>query len=308
MTMLWIRSVPTVLGAGARKYGLSVCYPLFSLSAFLALLLVPQGLKPFLPSADGRQVANLAMAHSFISRLLHDDAWLYFRRSWQMGKSSFIATWHWLCTCAMLCCGNSGNIDDEEVQLRGGKVTDSELDRWKAQALAPEPDVPAAAAPREIVSSFRGQDQSAVQKEAMARLVRSFVRGRALEASSLARGAGSLEASFDRELSQMRLKPLTAEDTLSRLLCAFGSHHMVGMDQTQCCCSRSDREGQAMSLFLRASSKHLQRQASWHRDRVMDEESVATTMVRSVQTLQHPLAPFALGAAQKSQQPAAGAG
>eukprot|EP00439_Symbiodinium_sp_Y106_P082444 s597_g21.t2 len=291
MTMLWIRSVPTVLGAGARKYGLSVCYPLFSLSAFLALLLVPQGLKPFLPSADGRQVANLAMAHSFISRLLHDDAWLYFRRSWQMGKSSFIATW------------SLG-----EVQLRGGKVTDSELDRWKAQALAPEPDVPAAAAPREIVSSFRGQDQSAVQKEAMARLVRSFVRGRALEASSLARGAGSLEASFDRELSQMRLKPLTAEDTLSRLLCAFGSHHMVGMDQTQCCCSRSDREGQAMSLFLRASSKHLQRQASWHRDRVMDEESVATTMVRSVQTLQHPLAPFALGAAQKSQQPAAGAG
>lgn len=40
-----------------------------------------------------QKVANLAMAHSFISRLLHDDAWLYFRRSWQMGKSSFIATW-----------------------------------------------------------------------------------------------------------------------------------------------------------------------------------------------------------------------
>eukprot|EP00913_Durusdinium_trenchii_P034308 g32100.t1 len=38
-------------------------------------------------------VANLAMAHAFISRLLHDDAWLYFRRSWQMGESSFIATW-----------------------------------------------------------------------------------------------------------------------------------------------------------------------------------------------------------------------
>lgn len=40
-----------------------------------------------------QKVANLAMAHSFISRLLHDDAWLYFRRSWQMGQSSFIATW-----------------------------------------------------------------------------------------------------------------------------------------------------------------------------------------------------------------------
>lgn len=40
-----------------------------------------------------QKVANLAMAHAFISRLLHDDAWLYFRRSWQMGESSFIATW-----------------------------------------------------------------------------------------------------------------------------------------------------------------------------------------------------------------------
>ncbi|CAE7487761.1 unnamed protein product, partial [Symbiodinium necroappetens] len=179
-----------------------------------------------------------------------------------------------------------------EVQLRGGKLADSELDRWKAQALiAPEPDVPAAAAPREIVPSFRGQDQSAVQKEAMARLVRSFVRGRALEVSSLARGAGSHDASFDRELSEMRLKPLTAEGVewaipflyvldavvelppgISRyslpatVRIRLAPHAGHGPDTVLLQLANAE-EGQAMSLFLRASSKHLQRQASWHRDR-----------------------------------------
>eukprot|EP00930_Biecheleria_cincta_P055612 TRINITY_DN41923_c0_g1_i1.p1 TRINITY_DN41923_c0_g1~~TRINITY_DN41923_c0_g1_i1.p1 ORF type:complete len:1283 (+),score=205.77 TRINITY_DN41923_c0_g1_i1:231-4079(+) len=40
-----------------------------------------------------RKVANLVMAHCLINRVLHDDAWLYFRRTWLMGNSSFVATW-----------------------------------------------------------------------------------------------------------------------------------------------------------------------------------------------------------------------
>jgi len=40
-----------------------------------------------------QKVANLAMAHALVGKILHDDAWLYFRRSWQMGQSFFIATW-----------------------------------------------------------------------------------------------------------------------------------------------------------------------------------------------------------------------
>lgn len=40
-----------------------------------------------------QKVANLVMAHCLINRVLHDDAWLYFRRTWLMGTSSFVATW-----------------------------------------------------------------------------------------------------------------------------------------------------------------------------------------------------------------------
>ncbi|CAE8678915.1 unnamed protein product [Polarella glacialis] len=40
-----------------------------------------------------QKVANLSMAHSMVSRVLHDDAWLYFRRTWQTPTSSFVATW-----------------------------------------------------------------------------------------------------------------------------------------------------------------------------------------------------------------------
>jgi len=41
-----------------------------------------------------QRIANLSMVRCMVSRLLHDDAWLYFRREWTvLGGSSFVATW-----------------------------------------------------------------------------------------------------------------------------------------------------------------------------------------------------------------------
>jgi len=81
-------------GITARLIQKKDCLNAFT-TALEAELRDPKGAKedPKKLQLHHQKVANLAMAHAFISRLLHDDAWLYFRRSWQMGQSSFIATW-----------------------------------------------------------------------------------------------------------------------------------------------------------------------------------------------------------------------
>lgn len=81
-------------GITARLIQKKDCLQAFT-TALEAELRDPKGAKedPKKLQLHHQKVANLAMAHAFISRLLHDDAWLYFRRSWQMGSSSFIATW-----------------------------------------------------------------------------------------------------------------------------------------------------------------------------------------------------------------------
>lgn len=44
--------------------------------------------------AHQRKLASLAMAHALVSHVLHDDAWLYFRRTWQTpDQRAFVATW-----------------------------------------------------------------------------------------------------------------------------------------------------------------------------------------------------------------------
>lgn len=44
--------------------------------------------------AQHRRVANLVMAHSMVSHVAHDDAWLYFRRKWKTSDDrQFVATW-----------------------------------------------------------------------------------------------------------------------------------------------------------------------------------------------------------------------
>lgn len=52
-----------------------------------------------------RKVANLSMAHAMITHVLHEDAWLYFRRNWNTSDDrNFVATWSLGCfLCGKRC-------------------------------------------------------------------------------------------------------------------------------------------------------------------------------------------------------------
>lgn len=205
-------------------------------------------------------------------------------------------------------------VDDEEVQLRGCcKNADNELDRWKTRDLA----FVQAFAAKELDDSNTFDDAGTkdTMKEAVANLVQSFLCGRQLEVSSMIYGAGDFHASFNKELSEMRLEPLhetsasehawsipfiyvleatvdpgtpgLARYSLNSILrVRLGPHSGHGPDTLILKLTSSECE--AMALFLRATSRDLQSSAAWDRQRVMDDESVATTMVRSVQLLKDP--------------------
>ncbi|CAJ1452988.1 unnamed protein product [Effrenium voratum] len=204
-----------------------------------------------------------------------------------------------------------GGVDDEEVQLRGCcKSADGELDKWKAQALSERPGEQG----ERLVSSFPS-DSSACKKEALARLVKSFAHGRQLDVSSF-NGSGQCEVRFDEKLTQMTLVPITGQGEWSvPLICVIdakvdsppglgryslnasvrlrvGPHSGRGPDTLLL--QLGVEEGEAMCLLMRAAARHLQKEAAWERQRAMDDESVATTMIRTVPKLQGPLADLLL--------------
>ena len=211
-------------------------------------------------------------------------------------------------------CDARAGVDDEEVQLRGCcKNADSQLDKQKVHALS------SVAKDAKDLDDGRAElapifDQEA-QKDAIARLVGSFANGRELEVSSMIHGAGAYMISLNSDLTEMNLEGLADTPTAQRkwklpliyvldatldsspglqrytltsiLRIRIGPHAGHGPD-TMLLQLESCGECEIMALFLRASSRHLQNAATWERQRVMDDESVATTMVRSVQRLRDP--------------------
>eukprot|EP00438_Fugacium_kawagutii_P015426 Skav221558 [mRNA] locus=scaffold1376:227077:227757:- [translate_table: standard] len=204
-------------------------------------------------------------------------------------------------------CDSRAGVDDEEVQLRGCcKNADSQLERGKVQALsARDPqDVPG--------SDLVDLASSSVKKDAMATLAASFAQGRELEISSMIHGAGTFIVAFNEDFSEMKLEEtseparkftipliyvlnasidnspgLQRYSLTSTLRVRVGPYAGHGPD-TILLQLDSHRECSAMGLFLCASSKHLQKSSGWERQRLMDDESVATTMIRSVQGLKDP--------------------
>ena len=227
-------------------------------------------------------------------------------------------------------CEARAGVDDEEVQLRGCcKNADSEIrDRWQVEALsarlAQDLENPEGS---EAVAAIDAHD---AKKDAMAILVQSFVKGRDLEVSSM-QGAGMFLVSLNPDLSEMSLEELPETSTSRRKLTIpliyvlnasidnspglqryslsstlrirIGSHSGHGPD-TMLLQLESHSECSAMALLLCASSRHLQKVAGWERKRLMDDESVATTMIRSVQKLKDPqgLAPLILSTQTKRRE------
>ena len=191
-------------------------------------------------------------------------------------------------------------VDDEEVLLRGCKNADSELERWKVQALS--------------ARNPHSGDVVSATKDAMAMVVQTFVQGRELEVSSMIHGAGTYLVSLNQELSEMSLEELAVPTPTKRkvvipliylrnasvdnsslqryslnstLRIQVGPHAGFGPDM-MLLQLQSHSECTTMALVLCASSRHLQNAAGWERQRLMDDESVATTMIRSVERLKDP--------------------
>ncbi|CAK9100789.1 unnamed protein product [Durusdinium trenchii] len=149
-------------------------------------------------------------------------------------------------------CGVRLGVDDEEVQLRGCcKNADNELDRWKTRDLA-------------FVQAFAAKE---------------------LDDSNTFDDAGTKDTM--KEATVDPGTPGLARYSLNSILrVRLGPHSGHGPDTLILKLTSSECE--AMALFLRATSRDLQSSAAWDRQRVMDDESVATTMVRSVQLLKDP--------------------
>ena len=212
-------------------------------------------------------------------------------------------------------CEARAGVDDEEVQLRGCcKNADSELRDWQVEALSAQSAQKKDLQNPQYPQSEADIDANDAKKDAMATLVQSFVKGRELEVSSL-HGAGAFLVSLNPELSEMSLEE-ASETSKSRrkltipliyvlnasidnspglqryslsstLRIRIGPHAGHGPD-TMLLQLESHTECSAMALLLCASSRHLQKVAGWERKRLMDDESVATTMIRSVQNRQDP--------------------
>mmetsp|Transcript_38915 Transcript_38915/g.70199 ORF Transcript_38915/g.70199 Transcript_38915/m.70199 type:complete len:276 (+) Transcript_38915:35-862(+) len=218
------------------------------------------------------------------------------------------------------CSSRDDLVDDEEILLAGRRSESQGLARdWPEVQPDPEgkPD-PTEARPSEVPSEADSPMQ--MNKDAIKKLVQALVRGLALDVSSSSIAMQRCLAKVDRDLTHLSLQdakdtgsvkiiPLLRLVEVSRVLPPGGRYLFGDKFSVRLRLGPHGRQGpEALTLSLRtaeesaafvacisASARHLQGQAAWERKPAMDEESVPSTLLRTVEALRDP---FALSALQ----------